>query len=127
MSYRYLKEKYGVISGSGAQAQNGNDARWNSEEIFAPLCAFFNYKTATPTFRLDLRGFAPALFILNVSCFHSVSCSEIFSLKSVWFQCRYLILTCRYHILSKIFKTSLLCLIAGLDQGFFKNNNNRTL
>jgi hypothetical protein len=24
VSYRYLKEKYGVISGSGAQAQNGN-------------------------------------------------------------------------------------------------------
>jgi hypothetical protein len=44
--YRYLKEKYGVISGSETQAQNGNDARWNSEEIFAPLCAFFNYKTA---------------------------------------------------------------------------------
>jgi hypothetical protein len=37
VSYRYLKEKYGVISGSGAQAQNGNDARWNSEEIFAPF------------------------------------------------------------------------------------------
>jgi hypothetical protein len=34
------------ISGSGAQAQNGNDVRWNSEEIFAPLCAFFNYKTS---------------------------------------------------------------------------------
>jgi hypothetical protein len=46
ISYIYLKEKYGVISGSGAQAQNGNDVRWNSEEIFAPLCAFFNYKTA---------------------------------------------------------------------------------
>jgi hypothetical protein len=46
ISYRYLKEKYGVISGSEAQAQNGNDAQWNSEEIFAPLCAFFNYKTA---------------------------------------------------------------------------------
>jgi hypothetical protein len=46
ISYRYLKEKYGVISGSGAQAQNGNDARWYSEEIFAPLCAFFYYKTA---------------------------------------------------------------------------------
>jgi hypothetical protein len=25
------------------------------------------------------------------------------------------LLTCRYHILSKIFKTSLLCLIEGLD------------
>jgi hypothetical protein len=24
-----------------AQAQNGNDARWNSDEIFAPLCVFF--------------------------------------------------------------------------------------
>jgi hypothetical protein len=46
ISYRYLKKKYGVISGSGGQAQNGNDARWNSEEIFALLCAFFNYKTA---------------------------------------------------------------------------------
>jgi hypothetical protein len=46
VSYRYLKEKYGVISGSGAQAQNGKDARWNSEEIFTPLCAFFNYKIA---------------------------------------------------------------------------------
>jgi hypothetical protein len=46
ISYRYLKEKYEVISGSGAQAQNGNDARWNSEEIFAPLCAVFNYKIA---------------------------------------------------------------------------------
>jgi hypothetical protein len=46
ISYRDLKEEYGVISGSGAQAQNGNDARWNSEKIFAPLCVFFNYKTA---------------------------------------------------------------------------------
>jgi hypothetical protein len=41
ISYRCLKEKYGVISGSGAQAQNGNDARWDSEEVFAPLCVFF--------------------------------------------------------------------------------------
>jgi hypothetical protein len=57
ISYRYLKEKYGVISGSGAQAQNGNDARWNSEEIFAPLCAFLI--TRPLVFRLDLRGFAP--------------------------------------------------------------------
>jgi hypothetical protein len=58
--YRYLKEKYyGVISGSGAQAQNGNDARWNSEEIFAPLrCALF-LMTRSPAFRLDLKGFAP--------------------------------------------------------------------
>jgi hypothetical protein len=40
-SYRYLKGRYGVISGSGAQAQNGNDARWNSAETFAPLCVFF--------------------------------------------------------------------------------------
>jgi hypothetical protein len=30
ISYRYLREKYEVISGSPAQAQNGNDARWNS-------------------------------------------------------------------------------------------------
>jgi hypothetical protein len=60
ISYRYLKEKYGVISGSGAQAQNGNDARWNSEEIFAPLCAFLiTTITRPPAFRLDLRGFAP--------------------------------------------------------------------
>jgi hypothetical protein len=27
ISYRYLKEKYGVISGSGPQAQNGKDAQ----------------------------------------------------------------------------------------------------
>jgi hypothetical protein len=54
---RYLKEKYGVISGSGAQAQNGNDARWNSEEIFASLCAFLI--TRPPGSRLDLTGFVP--------------------------------------------------------------------
>jgi hypothetical protein len=54
ISYRYLKEKYyGVISGSGAQAQNGNDARWNSEEIFAPLCAFFNDNIAGLQARLE--------------------------------------------------------------------------
>jgi hypothetical protein len=55
--YRYLKEKYGVISGSGAQAQNGNDARWNSEE-YLRRCALFLI-TRPPAFRLDLRGFAP--------------------------------------------------------------------
>jgi hypothetical protein len=57
ISYTYLKEKYGVISGSGAQAQNGNDARWNSEEIFAPLCAFLI--TRPPGSRLDLTLFVP--------------------------------------------------------------------
>jgi hypothetical protein len=85
ISYRCLKEKYGVISGSGAQAQNGNDARWDSEEVFAPLCVFFLI-TRPPGSRLDLTGFVPEhyLSILNVSCFHSVSCSELFSLKSVY-------------------------------------------
>jgi hypothetical protein len=37
ISYRYLKGKYGKffkIFVAGAQAQNGNDARWNREEIF---------------------------------------------------------------------------------------------
>jgi hypothetical protein len=41
VSYRYMKEKYGVISGSGAQAQNGNDARWNSEEFICAVVRFF--------------------------------------------------------------------------------------
>jgi hypothetical protein len=55
--YRYLKGKYGVISGSGAQAQNGNDARWNSAEIFAPLCVFF-FLITRPGSRRNLTGFA---------------------------------------------------------------------
>jgi hypothetical protein len=58
ISYRYQKEKYRVISRSGAQAQNGNDARWNSEEIlvFAPLWFFFLI-TRLPSSSLDLIGF----------------------------------------------------------------------
>jgi hypothetical protein len=54
ISYEYLKEKYGVIFGSRAQAQNGNDARWNSEEIFAPLCVFFLFQDCQAA---DLTGF----------------------------------------------------------------------
>jgi hypothetical protein len=82
ISYRYLK--YGVISESGAQAQNGNDAPWNSEEIFVPFCALFVI-TIPLAFRLDLRGsaFEQSIIHFECTCFHSVSCSEIFSLKSV--------------------------------------------
>jgi hypothetical protein len=54
ISYGYLKEKYGVIFGSRAQAQNGNDAL----KKYLRRCALFLI-TRPPAFRLDLRGFAP--------------------------------------------------------------------
>jgi hypothetical protein len=63
ISYRYLKKKYGVISGSGAQAQNGNDARSlyahdGTVKKYLRRCAFFLI-TSPPGFRLDLTGFVP--------------------------------------------------------------------
>jgi hypothetical protein len=62
ISYRYLKEKYGVISGSGAQAQNGNDVLtmepYGTVKKYLRRCALFLI-TRPPGSRFDLTGFVP--------------------------------------------------------------------
>jgi hypothetical protein len=58
ISYRYLKEKYGVISGSGAQALSLETTHDGTVKKYLRRCALFLI-TRPPGSRLDLTGFVP--------------------------------------------------------------------
>jgi hypothetical protein len=97
ISYRYLKEKHGVISGSGAQALSLETTHDGIVKKYLHRCALFLI-TRPPGSRLDLTGFV--LEHYSFLMYHAFPLCP--ALKY-------------FRILSKIFKTSLLCLITGPD------------